>query len=79
MARRLGLSRLGMGLGQLGTRLRLGIGMVGARLGMGLESILVLAVVFLQCVGTVVVRKSWLCLRLSVLRFEFGALHRLWV
>lgn len=77
MVRRLGLPWLGMGLGRLGTRFRLGIGMVGSRLGMGLESILVLAVVFVQRLGTMVVRESRLCLRLSTLIFEFHTRQRL--
>jgi hypothetical protein len=70
-ARWLGLSRLGMGLGRLGPWFRmglgLGIGLVGSRLGLGLVPLLELAALCLQRLGTLVVRQSGLCLRLSLL------------
>lgn len=68
MARRLGLSWLGLGMGWLGSWLRLGLGrrLVGAVV-LGMESLLGLAVVLLQRLGTVVVWQLRIRRRLSVL------------
>lgn len=69
MARWLGLS--GLGMGWLGLRLRLGIGMVGSRMGLRLGSVLGLAALLVQRLGTVV-WQSWVCLQLRILRFRIA-------